>query len=321
MSKEPTDELRQRAEKNLSFPSERTDLENISVGEIKQLVHELEVHQVELEMQNEELRRAQYELEESRLKYFDLFDLAPVGYLTMDDMGMIKEVNLTATRMLGVQHARLINSVFLHWVDENFRDVWHAFLSAFRENHSPSSCELKVRQNDSGVVYIHLEAMKVPDGGLIRINFIDVTKQKETEEKLRKALDERETLLGEVHHRVKNNLAVINSLLNLQMGKTRQEEVKTFVKECQSRIRSMAIIHETLYKAKDFSRLRLREYISGLANSLLNAYEVSSNRVRLELDFAKDITLPISSTVPFGLVLNELLSNSLKYAFPQDTMV
>ena len=130
------------------------------------------------------------------------------------------------------------------------------------------------------------------------------------------ALSERETLLGEIHHRVKNNLAVINSLLNLQMGKTPEKGVRSVLRDCQSRIKSMALIHESLYQAKGFLQLHLKEYVSRLANVLLNAYRVSSDGVRLNLDIDKDILLPTDCMVPCGLVLNELISNSLKYAFP-----
>ena len=144
----------------------------------------------------------------------------------------------------------------------------------------------------------------------------DITRQKEDEEKLRAALSERETLLGEIHHRVKNNLAVINSLLNLQIGKTPEQSARLFIRDCQSRIRSMALIHESLYQAKDFSKLHLRDYVASLANALLSTYRVSSSRVRLDLDIEKNILLPVDCTVPCGLILNELLSNSLKHAFP-----
>ena len=113
--------LRDKAEKLLSArPKKEPPLNSAS------LTHELEVHQIELEMQNEELRASQLEIEKSREKYFDLYDLAPVGYLTLNEKGLITELNLTAAGFLGVERESLINKPFSRFIDPDFQDKFYS---------------------------------------------------------------------------------------------------------------------------------------------------------------------------------------------------
>src|SRR5208337_4444886 len=113
-SRRHSEDMRQRAEEQLKDRSAGQD--GISSEQVQGLLHELQVHQIELEMQSEELRRAQVELEISRTKYFDLFDLAPVGYLTLNDKGLIMEANLTASRLLGVERSSLVNHPLMRFI-------------------------------------------------------------------------------------------------------------------------------------------------------------------------------------------------------------
>ena len=192
MQKKSIDGLRAKAEETLKTRSARPDLEKIPSSEVVNIVHELEVHQIELELQNEELRQAQKDLEESRLKYFELFELAPVGYLTMNAMGIIKKANLTAALTLGEERSKLINSVFVHWVDENFRGTWLALLNRVRENRSPQSCELKLsRRKGVDGQYIQLEAINAgKDEDVMHVNLVDITERRQIEANQKKMEEE-----------------------------------------------------------------------------------------------------------------------------------
>lgn len=128
--------------------------------------------------------------------------------------------------------------------------------------------------------------------------------------------EEKEVLLKEVHHRVKNNLQVINSLLNLQSSYTNDPAVATLFTDCQNRVRSMALIHEKLYTAADLSKVEIQSYVESLTNSLLRTYRINSN-ISLDLQLAVK-SFGVSTLIPVGLLLNELISNSLKHAFPDD---
>jgi PAS domain S-box-containing protein len=144
---------------------------------------------------------------------------------------------------------------------------------------------------------------------------IDITERKRAEETIRTSLAEKEVLLKEVHHRVKNNLQIISSLLELQSDYIPDELSRACLRESQNRIRSMSLIHEWLYGSKNFSSIDAGEYISDLSQFLFNSYMVETARVSLILD-AGNICLDINQAVPCGLIINELISNSLKHGFP-----
>ena len=131
----------------------------------------------------------------------------------------------------------------------------------------------------------------------------------------RKSLLEREILLKEIHHRVKNNLQIISSLLNLQAGSLDDEVAIDAVKEGQNRVKSMALIHENLYKNDNLSGIEVDDYIKNLTDTLYHSFGVDTERIKTELSIEK-LKLDIDTLIPLGLILNELVSNSLKYAFP-----
>lgn len=141
----------------------------------------------------------------------------------------------------------------------------------------------------------------------------DVTERKKAEKKIKASLREKEVLLKEIHHRVKNNMQVISSILNLQSKHIKDEQALRIFKNGQSRIRSMAMVHERLYESADLAGIDFAEYVQSTTSYLLSIHGVSGV-VRLDIDI-KDILLDVSTAIPCGLIINELVSNSLKYAF------
>jgi PAS domain S-box-containing protein len=139
--------------------------------------------------------------------------------------------------------------------------------------------------------------------------------RKRAEAQIKAQLQEKDVLLKEVHHRVKNNMQVISSLLNLQSRRIKDPSVFEMFKESQRRIRSMALIHERLYQSSDLSRIEFSEYISNLATHLFHSYQVDAHRIQLKLETEK-VHLNINTAIPCGLIVNELVSNALKHAFP-----
>ncbi|MCX7021434.1 MAG: PAS domain S-box protein [bacterium] len=146
---------------------------------------------------------------------------------------------------------------------------------------------------------------------------IDITERNKSVEEIKKALREKEVMLKEIHHRVKNNLQIISSLLNLEAGKTQDENVLDIISTSQNRIKSMALIHEKLYQSKELSRVDFPGYISSLLDSLLLTYSDDSRFVTPQLDLSP-LYLDISTAIPLALIINELVSNSLEHAFPDD---
>ena len=148
-------------------------------------------------------------------------------------------------------------------------------------------------------------------------SFRDVTERVKDEEKLRTALGEREVMLREIHHRVKNNIQIISSLLRLQSRYIKDEKALELLDESQNRIRSMALIHEKLYQSQDLSRIDFSDYIAKMITHLFAIYKVDFSRIRHRVD-ANKIQLDINRAIPCGLIINELITNALKHAFPED---
>ena len=130
------------------------------------------------------------------------------------------------------------------------------------------------------------------------------------------SLKEKEQLLKEVHHRVKNNLQIISSLLNLQAEHTQDEKFLSMIRESKNRISSMALIHEMLYVTKDFSKINISTYITKLSQSVYQSFYMSESDVTFDYEIDKTLFFEIDRMIPIGLILNEIISNSLKYAFP-----
>lgn len=144
----------------------------------------------------------------------------------------------------------------------------------------------------------------------------DITQQKKSEEDVLKSLKEKDVLLKEVHHRVKNNLQVISSILNLQTAYLKDRATIDILKECQNRIKTMAFIHESLYQNKDFSQINFSEYIVTLVKNLFYSFEANQQKIRPNFD-VEPILLNLDISIPCGLIVNELVSNALKYAFKE----
>jgi len=145
--------------------------------------------------------------------------------------------------------------------------------------------------------------------------FQDITEKKRLDDRLKKSLSEKEILLREVHHRVKNNMMVISSLLRIQSKALDEPKSLEIFRECQNRIGTMMKIYEKLYKAPDLTRVNFNEYIKDLAITLFESYNIDPDRIGVELSLS-DIPIDIEKAIPCGLIINELISNALKYGFP-----
>jgi PAS domain S-box-containing protein len=174
-----------------------------------------------------------------------------------------------------------------------------------------------VRQGQS--VWVHFGSIprKMENGDTVWTGILlDITENKKAEEQIIASLKEKEVLLKEIHHRVKNNLQIIASLLNLQTSYVKDEQYKKMFLESQNRVRSMSLVHEKLYKSKDLSGIDFSEYINSLMNDLYTSYGITQDDVELSTDILKE-RMPIDIAIPCGLIINELASNSFKYAFKQ----
>jgi PAS domain S-box-containing protein len=179
--------LRKKAEE--IFYQRPQDVRKIPVEDIKELIHDLDVHQIELEMQNDELRKAQAEIELSRAKYVDLYDFAPVGYCTLSAKGLIVEVNLTAATLLGVVRGRLIKHPLVGFVFKEDQGIYYRHLKRLFESGAPQICELRMVKKNGTSFWVHLATAPAQDENgapVCRVVMSDITQRKQAEEALRR---------------------------------------------------------------------------------------------------------------------------------------
>lgn len=201
----------------------------------------------------------------------------------------------------------------LNFAEENFE--FAEFMQRFFASASPATTEIiNLTTHDSNRHYL-IAAQKYQKGTAAVSVAIDITEQKDAEAKLRASLKEKEVLLKEIHHRVKNNLQIVSSLLKLQASYIRDQEVVIMFTDSYNRVRSMALIHEKLYSSPDLGRIDPADYIQNLVTNLLNSYRGFQKNITSVVEVDSN-PLDIDTALPCGLIINELVSNSLKYAFP-----
>ena len=179
--------------------------------------------------------------------------------------------------------------------------------------------EARLRHKDGSMIEVSLarSPIRTPTGDVLGLSTIarDITSRKQAEDAVRASLHEKEVLLKEIHHRVKNNLQIVTSLLSLQAGGVADPTIAALMRETQHRVKSMALMHETLYRSGNLAALDLRPYVHELVQYLRHSYGPMLRRVTLQEDVAP-LPLPIDSAIPCGLMLTELVSNAFKHAFP-----
>ncbi len=175
-------------------------------------------------------------------------------------------------------------------------------------------CDEKLEQQLSDGRWLRISERKMEDGSTVGFR-VDITDIKRNEKLINKALQEKEVLLKEIHHRVKNNLAVVVSLLNFQSKRNKDYNVQRSLIDSQLRVRAMALIHETLYQTNDLSIVPFNDYIHRLIRDLLMIYKPAKDRIDIEYDI-NELNIDIGQAVPCGLIINELVTNALKHAFP-----
>lgn len=189
--------LRKKAEEHLL----KSKPESVVFGDTRQLIQELQVHQIELEMQNDELLRAQNELRKSLDNYFDFYNFTPVGYFTFDEKGMILDLNMTSISFLGASKQDLINRNFRLFISSDSRSIFNTFCKNVIETETKQSCELQI---DPPSRFVLIEGIVVPDdngkGKRIRAVMVDITERKQMEEKLREGKEALEKAMQDIFH-------------------------------------------------------------------------------------------------------------------------
>jgi PAS domain S-box-containing protein len=246
---------------------------------------------------------------------------APNAMVMINADGQIEMVNAQAERVFGYSREELLNQPVEMLVPKRFRqhhpDLRNSFFADPRSRPMGAGRDLYGLRKDGSEfpVEIGLNPIETDEGPMVLSAIVDISDRKQREESIQAALKEKDILLGEIHHRVKNNLQVIYSLLDMQSSKVSDETALHLLRESQNRIRSMSLIHQRLYESKDFGRVDFRSFLDTLVPNLVSSYSADPSRITLLID-AAEVSLPINAAIPCGLIVNELISNALKHAFP-----
>jgi PAS domain S-box-containing protein len=256
-----------------------------------------------------------------------IFENAGIGISVLDRDTRLLKINTTMQEIFGYSAAEALNMELAAWTyPEDVLSDMDLFQEVFAGRLDRYQVEKRYYRKDGQLLWGRFTATSIKDAagqpqfviGMLE----DITERKFAEaqirageERLKAALHEKEVLLKEVHHRVKNNLQIIASLLSLQSDQLKDPDDLVLFEDTQNRVKSMALIHESLYRTGDLARFNFAHYIDSLCTDLLQSYADGTSHIRLhtELD---ELTFDVDTAVPCGLILNELLTNALKYAFP-----
>lgn len=253
-------------------------------------------------------------------KYQSLLESAPDGIVVVDTNGIIVIVNTEVERLFNYTKKELIGQSVDVLVPNRFKESHVKDRNGYMANphtRPMGAGRLLSGRKKNGVefpVEISLSPLETEQGMLVTAIVRDITERREFEDTIKASLYEKEVLLKEIHHRVKNNLQIISSLLRLQSDYIKDEHVKNLFAEGQNRILSMALIHEKLYQSNDLSKIKLLDYIDGLSQLLFRSYGINADKIKLHIA-GDPVFLTVDAAIPCGLMINELISNCFKHAF------
>ena len=263
---------------------------------------------------NIQIEKSKHEREEI---ISEIFENASVAIYRSTLNGEFLVVNSAMIKMFGydsLQEFKQINATELY-ESPNERKMFTDLLS---EHKIVMGYEKTLIRKDKSIITA-LESCKIVEdaNGNVYLEGVieDISKRKEVEKALSDSLKEKEVLLRELYHRTKNNMQVISSLLGIKADLSSDESVKSILNDMGGRIRTISLVHQKLYQSKNLSRINLKDYIHELANLLIASFSSLTGKISLNLDL-QDVNVLIDTAIPCGLIINELITNSLKYAFP-----
>lgn len=285
----------------------------------------MELRRLNTKLQAEIAQRAEAEaallqtthaLQKSEEKYRHVVNHANEAIVVAQD-GMLRFFNPKLVEIGGYSETELTSRPFaelVHPDDQEMITKYHFERS--QGEQVPSVYSFRIIDKSGNVKWVEINAVLIDwEGRPATLTFLnDITERKQAEEQIKTSLREKEVLLREVHHRVKNNLQIIHSLLDLQSNYIQDKRALEVFRESQQRVRAMALVHERLYQSKDLSQVDLAEYIQNLSNDLLLSYGTDASSITLTTNIS-DITLDIDTAIPCSLIISELVSNALKHAF------
>ena len=267
-----------------------------------------------------ERKLAEKSLKESESKFRNLVETTPDMIWEIDTQGIFTYISPQSNSILGWSPQQIIGkSIFSLIRPEYIPKIKNSFQTHIDEAKKFNILDVPAKHRNGNNIIIEIHSAKVTGAngqikgfqGIAR----DITEKTIATNKLKTSIKEKDILLQEIHHRVKNNMQIISSLLNLQIKHVKDAETVDVLKESQNRVKSMAMVHEKLYQSHDLTRINLTEYIEKLVNGLFYSYSIDQDEISSIIN-VDNVRLNIETAVPCGLIINELVSNSIKHGFP-----
>ncbi|MEK6256194.1 MAG: PAS domain S-box protein [Chloroflexota bacterium] len=258
-------------------------------------------------------------IQDSELRYRTLFEQSPFGIMVIDpETKKLVETNQALADMLGYSTAEIAK---LKIADiegmENIEETQQHIDRILIEGQNEFETKLKTKSGKIVDVIVNSQALEFSGKAVLLDIVVDITQRKKYADDIKASLEEKEVLIKEIHHRVKNNLQIISSLLYLQSKRTEDENSISILRDSQNRVKAMALIHEKLYQSSDLANVDLGEYLEGIVRSLFQTYGTSRENIKLDIQVA-GINMGVEMAIPCGMIVNELVSNALKHAFNED---
>ena len=201
---------------------------------------------------------------------------------------------------------------------DDLERIQNEFITLLKTDNASKEVEYQYKCKDGSYKWIQLAATNLTNYPIINgvlMNYCDITERIQAEEQTKASLKEKQTLLDEIHHRVKNNMNVVSSLLKLQADNIEDDKIKQILKTSQSRVYAMSAVHETLHGLENLSEIDLKTYLSKITTAIFQTYSTDHQEIKLKSN-VEEVPISLNQAYPLGLTINELISNSLKYAFP-----
>ncbi|QTA84693.1 Two component system histidine kinase, PAS and HAMP domains-containing [Desulfonema magnum] len=275
----------------------------------------------ELNYEIMERKKAEKKLVREKEKAQHYLDIAGVIFIVINADQTVSLINKKGCEVFGYEESEILGkNWFDHFIPENDRKKTVAeffrLITGEVEHIEYFENYVMTKNNDNRLIAWHNVVLRDEKGKVTSTlsSGEDITEQRKIAQNLRSSLKEKEILLRELYHRTKNNMQIICSMLAMQAISIKDENFKKILSETENRIKSMALVHQKLYQAKDLSKINLKDYVADLVFLLFKSYGVSEKKVSVFTDI-EDVIVLIDTAIPCGLILNELITNSIKYAF------
>lgn len=291
----------------------KKETENIYGTDIEKRILQFEARQAEFERRIEELMMSNAASEADARKFREFYELTSMGYFTLTSDSTICGLNSSGADMLGGSSKTIVNRKFKTFVAPENQSAFDEFMQKVFTSDSKQACELKLKIENGISGFIQIEGMASGDKGKCNITATDTTDCRLAETTVYNLLNEKEIILKEVHHRVKNNMYNIGALLNMQANTQENPAAKSVLFDAAGRVQSMSVLYDKLYRSENVNAVSLKEYLPDLVYEIVGIFpHKKSVKVKTQVD---DIVLDAKLLSVLGILVNELITNSMKYAF------